>query len=374
MKGLLKYTLFLVLPITLVVLWLAGVFHERIEAKEVQRESKVVSGVKLGEVKAVDTVSVSFTGSIEASERAEVSTRIMGHVVEVAVKEGDSVKKGQTLVKIDVRDVRSQIKMAKSRLAQAQENLKAAKANYEAVEKTYRRFEKLLQDKAITQHEFDQIKARYEAAKAQLEAAKEGVRLAKEAIKAASTNIDYGVVKAPFDGLVVSKLVDKGDLAKPGYPLVVLERPPFKLRVNLPEKYIGRIKPGDRFKVVVDSVGRELSAKVIEVSPSVNPMSRTFQVKLLIEDKAPLKSGLYAKLLVPKKGATTLLIPKEAVYQRWDFTGVWSVSPEGVLKLRLVRLGNTYGDYVEVLSGLDAGERIVIEGIEKACNGCKVGG
>ncbi len=374
MRSLIKYVVFLILPITLVVLWLAGVFHDRIEAQEIEKERKTVGDLKIDRVKVSTTLYLSFTGNVEASERAEISTRLMGQVVSVAIKEGQRVKRGQTLLKIDVRDVKSQVKMAHSRLKQAQENYKSALANYEAVKKTYERFKKLLKDDAITQHEFDQIEAKYKAAKAQLQAAKEGVELAREAIRAASTNVDYGEIKAPFDGVVVRKLVDKGDIAKPGYPLIVLEREPFKVSVNLPQTYLGSIKVGDKLRVRIETIGKELTGTVTEISPAVNPMSRTFRIKLLIGGQEGLHSGLYAKVLIPKRGGTTVLVPKGAIYQRWDFTGVWTVDENNTLKLRLVRLGNEHGEYVEVLSGLSPQDRVVVEGIEKACNGCKVGG
>jgi RND family efflux transporter MFP subunit len=374
MRSLVKYVVFLITPITLVVLWLAGVFHDRIEAREVQKERITVSGLKIERVKLSDLQFLSFTGSIEADKRAEISTRLMGQVVYVGVKEGERVKKGQSLIRIDVRDVRSQVQMARSRLKQARENHKMALANFEAVKKTYDRFSRLLKEGAITQQEYDQIEAKFKSAQAQLKAAEEEIRLAEEAIRAASTNIDYGEIKAPFDGVVVRKFVDKGDIAKPGYPLLIVEKSPFKVKVNLPESFLGKIKVGQRLKVRIDSVDKEFEAVVSEISPSVDTMSRTFTVKLKLEDNSSVHSGLYAKVLIPKKGKVTVLVPKEAVYRRWDFTGVWTVDPEGVLKLRLVRLGNRVGDYVEVLSGLDPEDRIVVEGLEKACNGCKVGG
>ncbi len=374
MKGAVKYIVFLVLPITIVILWLAGVFHDRIEAKEVPTEGKEITGLKVEKVKTIGTVEVGFTGNVEADQRAEISTRIMGQVVYVGVKEGQRVKKGQTLLRIDVRDVKSQVKMAESRLKQAEENYKSALAQFEAVRKTYERFKKLLSENAITQHEFDQVEARYNSAKSRLKAAEEGIRLARESIRAVATNVDYGEIKAPFEGVVVSKMVDRGDIARPGYPLLILEKEPFKVSVNLPERYLGRIKPGQEYRIEIDSIGKSFKAKVVEVSPSVDSVSRTFRVKLLIKGNGSLRSGLFAKVYIPKKSVATLLVPKEAVYRRWDFTGVWTVDENRTLKLRLVRLGNEYGDYIEVLSGLSPEDRIVTEGIEKACNGCKVGG
>ena len=373
MRGLIKYTVFLILPVALVVLWLAGVFHPRLSAKEVERPTNTVTGLKIEKVQVIDRSKVSFSGTVVASDRAEISTRTMGYVSYVGVKEGDYVKKGKLLLRIDPRDTKAQVEAAKQRLAQAEQGYQAALANFEAVKKTYERFKKLLEAKAVTQHEFDMVEAKYKAAKAQLESAKSAVKMAKEHLKAVSTNLSYTEIRAPFSGYVVSKMVDKGDIARPGYPLLILERPPYKVEVSLPERFYSKIKKGDKLEVLITSLGKRTTAQVVEKEPSVNPMTRTFRVKALIKDKN-VRSGFYAKVFIEEETPKTVLVPESAVYRRWDFTGVWVVKEDGTLELRFVRLGKRLGDKVEILSGLEGNERIVVEGVERACDGCTVGG
>ncbi|HIP43455.1 MAG TPA: efflux RND transporter periplasmic adaptor subunit [Aquifex aeolicus] len=374
MKTFVKYFLFLILPIVLIIMWLAGVFHQKIEAKEIEREVKVVRGIEVQPVKVVREVPVAYTGVVVAGDRAEISTKVMGYVIEVRVKEGDFVKKGQTLFVIDPRDIKAQVNIMRERILQAEKNYYAAKANYEAVKKTYERFKKLLGEGAITEHEFDQIEAKFKAAKAQLEAAKAEIKVAKEAFKSAKAQLSYAEVRAPFDGYIIQKMVDKGDIANPGMPLAILERRPYKVEVAFPEKYFGEIKEGDVLEVYIEALRKTFLAKVIEVEPAINPMTRTFKVKALIDDDR-VKSGLFAKVFkVEKVQEPTILIPKKSVFKRWDFTGVWVVKPDNTLELRLVRLGREYNGYYEVLAGLSSGERIVIDGIERACDGCKLGG
>jgi len=374
MKTLVKYTVFLVIPIVFIILWLSGVFHKKIHAEEVKREVKTVSGLVIQPVRVVKEVPVEYPGTIVAGDRAEISTRVMGYVVDVKVKEGDFVKKGQTLFVIDPRDVRAQINIMRQRIAQARKNYEAAKANYDAVKKTYERFKKLLKEGAVTQQEFDQVEAQYLAAKAKLQAAKAQIKVAREAYKSALAQLSYAEVKAPFDGYVIQKMVDRGDIANPGMPLAVMETKPYKVEVSFPEKYLGEIKVGDTLEVFVEKLGRVFPAKVVEVEPAVDPLSRTFKVKALINGNR-VKSGLYVKVYkLEKIEEPTVLIPKKAIYKRWDFTGVWVVKPDGTLELRLVRLGREINGYYEVLAGLSPGERIVVEGIERACEGCKVGG
>ena len=373
MRGFVKYFLFLFLPVLFIVLWLAGVFHPRIEAKEIEIEGKVVKGLKVGSVEVVNSSPVSFSGTVVPSDRAEVSTRNMGYVSYIGVKEGDFVKKGDLLLRIDPRDTKARIESAKEQVIQAEKRYNMALANYEAVRKTYERYRELLEAKAVTEHEFDMIEAKFKSAKAQLEASRSGVEMAKQNLKVATTNLSYTEVRAPFSGYVVSKLVDIGDIAKPGYPLIIMEKRPFKVEVSLPERLYNRVSVGDELKVYVESLNKWTTARVVEIEPSVNPVNRTFKLKAVIRDK-DVKSGFFVKVYLQERIGKTVFIPQKALYKRWDFTGVWVVKENNTLELRFVRTGRKVGDKVEILAGLEGNERIVIEGVERACERCRLGG
>ncbi len=373
MRGFVKYFVFLFVPVVLIIMWLAGVFHPRLSAKEIEVEAKTVSDLEIEKVEILDKTFVSFAGTIIPSDKAEISTRTMGYVSYVGVKEGDFVRKGQLLLRIDPRDTKAQIEVARQQVIQAKKRYASALAHFEAVKKTYERYKALLEEKAITQHEFDMVEAQYKDAKAQLEMAKSGIEMAEQNLKAVSTNLSYTEVRAPFSGYVVSKMVDVGDIAKPGYPLLIMEKPPYKVEVSLPESLYGKVKKGDRFTVAVEALGKKTTARVVELEPSVNPISRTFKVKAVLEDRS-IRGGFFAKVYIAESIRKTILIPEKAVYKRWDFTGVWVVKPDNTLELRFVRLGRRINGKVEVLSGLKEGERIVVEGLERACEGCRVGG
>jgi len=373
MRSVIKYFVFLILPVTAVIVWLSGVLHPRLSAKEIQPQTKEIRGIKTARVEVISKSTLTYAGTIVAEERAEISTRTMGYVSYVGVKEGDYVKKGQLLIKIDPRDTKARIEAARQQLLQAKQNYNMALANYGAVKKTYERYKKLLEAQAVTQHEFDMIEAKFRAAEAQLKAAESGVKMAQENLKALSTNLSYTEVKAPFSGYVVSKMVDLGDTASPGQPLLVLEKPPYKVEVNLPERLYSKVRKGDELRVYIETLRRYVKAKIVEKEPAVNPVSRTFKVKALIKDK-DVRSGFFAKIFIEEPTERTLLVPASAIYKRWDFTGVWVVKPDNTLELRFVRLGRRIGDKVEVLSGLEGNERIVVEGLERTCEGCRVGG
>jgi len=371
MSKYLKYMGFLVV-ISLVVLWLAGVFTHKEKSVQLEREQRLISGLKIGKAEKRQEVFVSYVGNIVADNIAEISTRVAGKITGVKVKEGQSVKRGQILLTIDASDILAQSNAVGEQVKQAEQAYRSALANYEAVKKTYERYQSLLRENAITQQEFDQIKAQYDSARAQLEQAKAGISAAQFQRKAVLSNLEYTTVRAPFDGYVSQKRVDVGDLASPGVPLLVVEKPPYQLEVNLPETYAGKIKVGDTYPVYVEAINRTIQGKVSEVSPSIDPITRTFKVKLKLED-GNLKSGMYAKLLLPER-LNVVLVPESAIFRRFDFTGVWVVKPDNTLELRFVKLGEKRGDMVEVLSGLNGDESIVVEGIERACDGCKVGG
>ncbi|ADC89433.1 efflux transporter, RND family, MFP subunit [Thermocrinis albus DSM 14484] len=361
------------LVMLLTILWLAGVFSHRLSSQEVKKEQKVVTGLKTETVQISDISYASYTGNVVASTTAEISSRVMGRVLAVNVKEGDCVKAGTLLVKIDASDVASQVQALDRQIEQAKQAYKAAQAQLDLAQRTYERYQKLLQEGAVTQQEFDQVKAQYDSAKAQVQQALAGIEALRFQKQSVASNFSYTDLRAPFSGCVSNKRVDVGDIAAPGQPLLTLEKAPYQVEVFLPEKYVGNIKVGQTLKVYVEALGKELEGKVVELSSALDPITRSFKVKLDIPYQEGLRSGMYAKVLIPEK-ANVILVPQKAIYTKGDFTGVWVVKPDGTLQLRFVRLGERRGDKVEVLSGLQQGERVVVEGIEKACEGCKLGG
>ncbi len=371
MKSYVKYIGFVVV-MALVIAWFAGLFSRKEETYQVQRQVKTVSGVEVAQVEVSDTTFYKFTGNVVASKTAEVATKIMGKITSINVKEGDFVSTGKVLFSVDASDIQAQVRAAEQGIIQAQQAYNAAKAHLEAVEKTYKRYEQLLRERAITEQEFDQIKAQYEAALAQLRQAQAGIDMARYQKEAAASNLKYATVSAPFSGYVTQKLADVGDFALPGKPVVVLEALPYQFEVYLPERYVGKVKLGEVYEVSIESLGKTIKGRVVEVSPSLDALTRTFRVKLNL-DEPSLKSGMYGKILIPEK-EKSIYVPSTAILRRFDFTGVYVVMEDGTIQLRGVKLGEEKDGKVRVLSGLDGNEKIIVKGIEQACDGCKIGG
>ncbi|HID79716.1 MAG TPA: efflux RND transporter periplasmic adaptor subunit [Aquifex aeolicus] len=340
------------------VAWLGGFFHSKVAPAEVHETPQKVSGLKIQTVKAEEKVVTSkFAGTVVAQDSARISTRLAGFVEKVLVDVGDRVKKGQLLMVIDPKDLMAQKESLKHQI-------EATKAQAWFAKRTYERLLALRDIGGVTEQQLDM-------AKAQCEALENAVKSLTSALKTIENNLRYAEIKAPFEGVVSLRPVNEGDFVGPGSLLMVIDKPPYEVVVYLPERLFGKIKVGQPLKVEVNET--TVVGKVKTVSPSIDPMSRTFMVKVSIPENCKLGSGKSAYVEVPDvKSEKTILIPQKAVFKWGDFTAVYVVDEQGILHLRFVRLGLPYGNKVEVLSGLRDGEKIVIEGMKKACDGCAV--
>jgi multidrug efflux system membrane fusion protein len=357
MKALIKWGGF-VGAMAVTVAWLGGAFHPKIALAEVQETPKVVKGLKIQVVKGQDlAVPAYFAGMVIAQDTARISTRIAGFVERIYVDVGDRVKKGQLLMVIDPKDL---IARKESLLHQ----IEATKAQAWAAKRTYERLKALKDVGGVTEQQLDMAKAQYEA----LENA---VKALQAAVKAIDNNLKYAKIKAPFDGVISVRPVNKGDFVGPGSFLIAVDKPPYEVAVYLPERFLGKVKVGQTLKVDVN--GKTVEGTVKNVAPAVDPMSRSFLVKIALPENCKVVSGKSVYVEVPDiKKKKVILIPRKAVFKWGDLTAVYVVDNNGIIHLRFVRLGLSFGDKVEVLAGLKEGEKILVEGVKQACDGCKV--
>jgi RND family efflux transporter MFP subunit len=323
-------------------------------AAEVKRQA--VSGVVVAEIlpSRVDEY-YETSGTVKARATSVIASRVMGTITSVKVREGDRVRAGQVLMTLDDRDVAQKV-------AAAEKTVEAAKQNQLLMDVTYQRYKKLHEEKALTQQEIDQVTTQKKVADIEYERA--GAGLAEAKIFHGFTSIT-----APFAGAVTEKKIDAGSMAVPGMPLLVLEdTSSFRIEANADERLSARLKPGMPVEIVVESVVPKIEGRISEIVPAIDPMSRTFLIK--VEMKASgLKSGLYAKLRIPVGTREALLVPKTAVLERGQLTGVYTVDDRSVITYRLVRTGKAYENAVEILSGINAKEKVITSGIEKAVDG-----
>ncbi|NTV47807.1 MAG: efflux RND transporter periplasmic adaptor subunit, partial [Chlorobiales bacterium] len=319
------------------------------EAPKAVDEGQPVS-VKTAQVVAEATEDpIVYSAAIEAGDRAEIATRVMGRVEGIYVKEGDFVKAGQLLMKISSKDI-------DAKLAQSEAQIGAANAQYQNAEKNLKRFESLVSENAATQKEMDDVRLGYEAALAQKKAAEQMKNEVEEMGR-------YVRLTAPFSGVVAAKMIDVGDLASPGYPVMVVETTgDIKVSASVPESEIGYVQVGMPAKVVLpasNSGDKDLvyEAKITQVVPSLDPASHQFKIKAKINqlDKN-VRPGMFARIMVGKSNQKALMVPKSAVFTRGQLEGLFVVDKDNRARLRWIRTGRETGNYVEVLTGLDSGE------------------
>lgn len=299
-----------------------------------------------------------LTGTVESRERAVLAARIDGRVERFHVKAGDQVAGGALLVTIADTPTGA-------RLAEAESAHRTAAARLALAEQTLARFDKLKAGDAVTPQEYDRVAS--EAAQA-----RGAVRAAEAQISQARTVAGYARVTAPFPGRVAGTAVEAGATVMPGTPLLTLDRTGgWQARLTAPESLAGEIRAGSIVQIEVPTLGKTFTATVSEVEPAADPVSRAFRIKADLPEDPHLTAGLFARGIHGGATSDTLLLPASALVTRGQLTGVYVVE-DGRLRWRLVRTGRAVGERLEVLSGLVAGEQVVVSGAGKAVNGARL--
>ncbi len=323
--------------------------------------------VKVSEISSNENNQfVTASGKIEAENSANLSTRMMGYVTKVQVKVGQKVTAGQTLVSINNTDLQA-------KKAQVDASILQATAGYNNAKKDYERFVNLFKQQSASQKELDDMTARYEMAKAGLEGAKQ---MRNEVV----AQFNYSNITAPFSGVVTNTFVKEGDMANPGMPLVSIEGAS-KLQVTamVSENDITTIQKGMQVQVLVKSSNEKLTGKVSEVSSSATNTGGQYLVKINLDKTNPsVLSGMFVNVQFPieNKVQTTasnaILIPESALVHDGQLRGVYTIGTGNTAILRWLRTGKTFGNQVEVLSGLSAKEQYIVSAEGKLYNGVKV--
>ena len=307
---------------------------------------------------------VTASGKILATNSANLSTRMMGFVNKIYVKVGDKVQKGQLLVAINNTDLQA-------KLAQVNANITKATAAYNNADKDYNRFKNLFAENSASQKEMDDMTAHYEMAKAGLEAANQ----MKNEINA---QFAYVNIRAPFNGVITNKFIEVGDMANPGAPLIAVESPKkFEVSAMVAESDISQIKSGAKVSVLVKSINKTITGKVTEVSTSAKNTGGQYLVKASLDKtEVSILSGMFATVQFPVEKKSTavsiVLIPESSIITNGSLKGVYTVSQQNTAILRWLRLGKTYGDKIEVLSGLNSDEQYIVSAEAKLFNGAKI--
>ncbi len=289
-------------------------------------------------VKETARSRIEVVGTLEAIERASISARISGQIIELPVVLGSQVNKGDLLVKISAGEISAKVLQAEAQLSQARRNLE--------------RESKLQKQGASTQETVKSLR--------------DTARIAEAAFKEARTMLDYTSITAPFSGTVTKRIANIGDLASPGMVLLQIENGEvLQVLAQIPESLLLSVHKGDLLSVQIPAASLELTGEVAEVAPAADPMSRTAPVKINIPSGPDLRVGQFARIGLRGREESTLMIASSAVLAKGQMDMVFVLEPSTkTARMRLVKTGVKYDAKVEVLSGLQPGEQIVVAGVE----------
>jgi RND family efflux transporter MFP subunit len=250
---------------------------------------------------------------LHGAREAVLAAKVMGSILEIRKRAGDTVKQGEVLVVLDDREVAGNIGQAEGGLAQAQAAASLAEANY-------KRYQLLFERGSASQLELDQARFAHESAQG-------AVRQATSAVEGAGSYRSYAHIPAPFDGRVVDRLAEVGDLAAPGRPLMSVEDARrLRLHVSLSENEMAAATTGDSVQVEVPSLaGRAWTGTVAEVVPAVDPATRTLLVKIDLPEDPALRSGMFARARFVAGTRDGLRVPRAALVRRGGMDGVFVV-------------------------------------------------
>ena len=280
-------------------------------------------------------IRIEVTGQVAAIFQAALSSRIQGTIDTLFVREGTPVVKGQTLLQLDNRDARA--------------DLARASAEVENTKTQLDRMSQLYAQDAVSKQEVENATRAYKVAEANR--------------KTVLTQLSYTTVKAPFDGVITEKMVEAGELASPGQLLLRMENPrQLRLHAIVAEGDLRSVSHGDKISVVIDALGEQaLDGVVGQILPVGDSQTHTFTVKVDLPMEPGLKTGMFGRFQLNKGTSQTILVPWTAVVERGELTSVYAVGSDQIAHLRWVKVGRRLDQQVEILSGVNIGEAVLLD-------------
>jgi RND family efflux transporter MFP subunit len=327
--------------------WLAGLLHfgkiapGLVPLKETSPQGRILM-VQETEIPR----ELEVLGTVISKSLAQISSQVPGRVTKIWVQAGTKVKAGDPLVTLSDAEFKARVDQAKAAAAQAQAQLTQVTADYQ-------RYQFLYKEGAASPQEFDAVQARYRSAQA-------GLAQARAGVTEAATLKGYTVVKAPQSGVVAERKVAVGDLGQPGQPLVALYNPDMlQIEGDVNDNYREQVKEGEVAQVSVPAVNFQADLALTEIFPISASGSRTFKVRTAMVQNPALMPGMFARLALPLGSSRGILISKGAVHTVGQLTMV-KVRVDHGAQMRQVKLGRQVGDQIEVLAGLQPGEKILV--------------
>jgi RND family efflux transporter MFP subunit len=335
---------------------------------------------------------LNASGYVTARRRATVSSKVTGKVLEVFVEEGKAVKKGQVLARLDDSQVRAALAVAKAQLTSARGAAAEDEARLREAERQFNRLSQLVQEKVVGRAEVDTAQSQVESLKARIALARQQVEVALSQVAALEVDLSDMVVRAPFDGIAISKDAQPGEMISPvsaggGFTrtgiCTIVDMTSLEIEVDVSESYINRVKPNQPVEAILDAYPDwRIPAHVITTVPTADRQKATVRVRIGFESLEPRllpDMGVKVSFFNERQPEAApdappkprLVVPKAAVRTDGGQSVVFVVREERAER-RAVTTGPTEGEQIEVVSGLNAGERIVVEGVNGLADGARV--
>ncbi len=341
---------------------------------------------------------IRATGSLTAEEQADVAAEVAGRIVATPVERGTAVSEGAVLVRVSPAEADAQAKEAEANAGQIEARLgmvegrafevnavpevQTAKASYDLAQNEFNRIKSLLDQRVVSQSEFEQRRTQMDATRQQYEAARNGAAQQYQALQAARARVSLAhksvsdtTVRAPFTGLVAERLVSVGDYVTKGMKVAVVVRvTPLRVQLTVPEQFVAAVKAGAPVTFQVDAFpGREFTGTVRYVSPTLEANRRSLTVEAVVPNQSgDLKPGLFATARIEQPERTpAVMVPASAVQTTAGTSRVYVVN-NGTVEERIVTVGQQTDAFIEIATGLKAGEQVATKNLAQLFDGAKV--
>jgi RND family efflux transporter MFP subunit len=378
--------LWIALTIAAVVLVLAAVawaWFGRDKGVEVQTATAVAIG-------NASTSVLDATGYVVARRMATVSAKVTGKVREVLIEEGQHVDAGQVLATLDPIDANAERDLARAQLAAARSQAGSVQAQLREAEANAARLASLVKQQLVSKSQYDQAVAQRDALRAQLATTRRNAQVAGDQLRIAGLGVDNTVVRAPFAGVVIAKAAQPGEIVSPfsaggGFTRTgigtIVDMDSLEVEVDVGEAYIGRVQPRMPIEATLNAYPDwKIPGEVIAIIPTADRSKATVKVRVALNVRDPRivpDMGVKVSFLeaAPKPGAARnegVRVPAAAIARRGDADVAFVVGADGTVAQRSLKLGRAMGDDRQVLSGLAAGNEVVLNPPPELADGATV--
>ncbi|NLK01379.1 MAG: efflux RND transporter periplasmic adaptor subunit [Clostridia bacterium] len=352
--------------------------------------------VALAEAAVMDLGNTAkINAQIDPAVEIHVSPKVSAKVVEIYVSEGQRVKPGQALIALENKEIMAQLKQAEAALekaktalvgtqgqiAQAETGLETSRSSFENAKKEYERMDMLHQQGVISEQQYESVKLQYELAESNFQLAQQQWEITKEtsqrlaesdikqaeaAYELAKMRLDDTVIRSPINGVVAGRSIDPGEMASPGMAVItVVDMDTVIARANITERDVNRLKVGQKVEVEIETISDEaLNGEISNISPSADKQkSSTFNVEVKIPNPDHvIKPGMMAVILARvEEIPRAVVVPIDAVIEHKGEETVFVLDNDKA-SARSVKTGLKDDNYVEIVSGLKVGEKVIVEG------------